>query len=448
LAFFAFFGPNLRAQYFSVSIVQDSLVRYCNVDSITTASITINDPFHAIDTFLVRYTINDILQEDSVFFVDSLHWLDTVAVFILDTTATMDTLAMDVFIVQDEDVPMISMYSQGYHLNSLACHPTGQDKWALSGGYPFTYASIDAGVVSGVGSNHLITSDMPPGTRILTYSVYGCQQEFFSFVVESEPIPQIKIEQLSLATFCDIPYTGKVSITSNDTIVFDSININYDWYTDILNDTAHIYVSSGYNDFAIYAGTCLFLSTFFVEKEQENILTIGDVVFPHEHVSTGSVIVLSEKEIGDAKYVFDDTETFTTFSSFEVNYQFLQAGDYQFLVQDKRGCWSSVEYVLTSLSGVPIPYGFSADSLFVFAIDGIPLYQVPEIGDGYVLKIYKIFQNGPAQEVFNTEKGSLLPWDKTLNGKNIYGYFLYELMITNQLYMGENPIRSYFRILN
>jgi hypothetical protein len=443
------FGSELNAQqYFSVQINQDSLIRYCNPDSMTTASILINDPYDEVDTFLIRYTINNVLQEDSLFFVDSLHWLDTVAVFVLDTTATMDTLSTDVFIVQDEDAPIISMYSESYHLLSLACDSTGQDKWALSGGYPFTYASVDAGIVSGIGSNHLITSDMPPGTRILTYSVYGCQQPPFSFVVQALPVPQIKIEQVYLATSCALPKTGKVLVTSNDTVIFDSLSVNYDVYTDILNDSVYVHLDGGYNDLVVYMGACLWTQTFFVEREQENILTIGDVIQPHESVSTGSVAVLSEKEIGDAKYVLEGLETFVLFSPFEVNYQFLQAGDYQFEIQDKRGCWSHIDYTLASLQGVPIPYGFSADSLFTFAIDGVPLYQVPEIGDGYVLKIYKIFEHGPAQQVFNTEKGSLLPWDKSLNGKSIYGYFLYELMITNPLYTGENPFRSYFRIIN
>jgi len=446
LAFFAFFGTNIRAQYFSVSIVQDSLVRYCNVDSITTASITINDPYNELDTFLVRYTINDILQEDTVFFVDSLHWLDTVVVFVLDTTATMDTLAMDMLIVQDEDAPTISMYSNSYHLSSLACYPTGQDKWMLSGGYPFTDASIDAGIISGIGSNHLITSDMPPGVRTLTYSVYGClQEELFSFVVESEPIPQIKIEQLSLATFCDIPYTGKVSITSNDTIVFDSINVNYDWYTDILNDTAHIYVSSGYNDFAIYAGTCLFLSTFFVEKEQENILTIGDVVLPHEHVSTGSVILTSSDKLIDANISSGVGSVEVSQDALSVKFFSLIADIYAFSVTNERGCITDTAYRLNALTDNPVPTGFSRDSVFNFCIDGTPIAIVSEIGNAYQLTIWKVYQNSPMQVVFDSQTNTL-PWDKTLNGEELYGYFIYALEITNPDYIGEKLIRSYFWI--
>ncbi len=429
----------LRAQdYFSVEIEQDSLIKYCNPDSLTTASINIYDPFNEVDTFLVKYEINKTLQEDSVFYVDSLHWQDTVKVIIWDETQSIQ-LASDSIIIADEPTPIISMYSESYHKNSLFCDSTGQDKWELSGGYPFTSANIDAGELSGIGGNHLITSEMPPGRRILQYSIYGCSQEPFLFTVESENKPSILTNQLKLASSCGTDAKLEFMIS-------DSSRISY--INEVLYDDSiiHVHVNIDENSFIIQHGSCTDYVTLDIKKEENNILTIENVVNPHNYVSTGNVTISSSKEIGDAKYVFEEIENLVSFNQFEVKYNYLTAGNYKFMIKDTRDCWDSIKHTLEMLPGNPIPHGFSVDSVFNFSIDGVAINQVTEIGSQYSLKIWKVYENGPTQEVFNTEKGDKLPWDKTLNGQTLYGYFLYHLFISNDKYKGEKNIKSNFRI--
>ncbi len=400
----------------------------------------VNDPMNEVDTFQVWWFKNNIRQLDIAFVLDSVKWQDTIRVEIRDTAITADLICLDSIYIADEDNPHFMIYS-GYQRPSHACIGTGRTKLQVPTGYTMTNVWIDDPNALLNDGNHVIVDRVTGGNHTFSYYINTCKyyEELF---IETKPRADLEINQLYLATCND----GKFNIMLSDSMIIDSILVNNQEMLIVSDTIYHLHIGGGNNEIIVYSENCEWYQSFFVESEELNILAIENIALPHQGLSTGKITISSKKEAKEAIYVFENLETDVPVNGNTVLFDYLESGDYIFKIKDKNGCWSEIDYILDVLTGNPVPTGFSSDSIFNFSIDGIAIDDIQEIGNQYNLIIMRQLGNMSYQEVFNTNNGDRLPWNKEFNGQAQYGYFLYNLSITNANYTGENPIKAYFRI--
>ncbi len=436
-------GFQLNAQSYRFTAIQDTILMHCNDTARTTVHIVLSDPNDELTgPFTVQWTVNQIVQSEAGFVsTDTLQWRDTVVYEVFDATST--SVWLDSLLIRDAGKPDVMIYP-GYQRPSHACYGTGRTKLQV----PWPYKIENISILDGTGNekieegNHAIIDSISGGNHQMRYSINACTY-YYEFYIDELPKPDLKMDQLYLATCND----GKYNLMLSDSMIIDSVWLyGRDEMYSVGDTSYHLHVPGGEQEIEVYAKNCDWYNSFFVESESDNVLKVVDISTPHENVSTGEITISSDKEIKEA-IVIDENgdESIGAFSRYLADFNFLDAGDYVFKIKDKNSCWTEIPYSLESINGNPIPTGFSVDSVFDFKIDGVPINDVPEIGNQYNLIIMKQLGNMSFQEVFNSSNGDILPWDKKMNGVQT-GYFLYNLEVTNPNYKGKNPIKSYFRI--
>lgn len=434
----------LNAQNYHFTVHQGKVLMHCDTEDSTYVYLTLSDPNgELMGPFTVLWTLynttDTVEQGETGFYtVDTLRLNNKVKYEVFD--GSMASIWLDSTFIYDEDKPNLMIYP-GYQRPSHACYGTGRTKLQVPTPYIMSNVWIDDPNAILNDGNHVIIDSITGGRHTFSYYINNCKY-YEEIEINTFPKPDLEMNQKDLATCID----GKHLLMLSDSMVIDSILLNNYKMLTVDDTTYRLHAPGGNNEIVVYAKNCFWHNNFFTESQDANILKVEKVVNPHENLSTGQVSLSSKIGIQNAWFILDGIETPVLFNRLKVNYKYLPAGKYIFRVKDRGECVTDIEYELSDLTGNPVPTGFSSDSIFDFKIDGIPINQVPEIGDQYRLIIHKTEGVGNATLVFDTNRGDQLPWDKKLNGEIQHGYFMYYLEITNPKYIGKSKIKSYFRL--